>query len=126
MNAPMPRQSIFPGSASAAASQFSTGPISTSHLASLQSALHSLHHTVDVLSHTNQLLGSSVADVPRLATVLTSKRHFDVVTETKVAEAKKQLEDEVRPHLKELIQRGEEGVEREEAAARRARNKVSW
>lgn len=40
-------------------------------------------------------------------------------------QAKKQLEEEVRPHINELIRRAEEMVGAEEAAAKRARNKVS-
>lgn len=121
MNAPPPRQSLFPG----AAPNFSQGPISTSHLSSLSTSLQSLRQSVDVLHHTNGLLQRSVADVPRLTTVLTAKRHYDVVTEGKVMQAKKQLEEEVRPHINELIRRAEEMVGAEEAAAKRARNKVS-
>lgn len=120
MHAPMPRQSIFPGSTSSVLPD----AISTSHLTSLQTCLDSLDHTVTVLSHTNGILSESVSDVPRLNTVLTSKRHFDVVSQSQVVEAKKQLEDEVRPHMKELLRRGEEEVERENASARRAKNKV--
>ncbi|CAO1620296.1 unnamed protein product [Sympodiomycopsis kandeliae] len=122
MNAPMPRQSIFPGSGGP---QFTSGPISTSHLTSLQASIQSLEHSVNVLGHTNAMLSESVADVPRLNTVLMSKRHFDVVSASQVSEAKKQLEDEVRPHLKELLKRGEQEVERESALARRSKNKVS-
>lgn len=121
MNAPMPRQSIFPGSTTATTSAAS----STSHLTHLQNCLESLDHTTNVLAHTNGILSDSVSDVPRLTTVLQSRRHFDVVTESQVLEAKKQLEDEVRPHLKELLKRGEEEVERETANARRLKNKVS-
>ena len=74
--------------------------------------------------HTNSFLDEATSDIPRLHTALTSKRHYDVVTEAQVNEAKKQIEDEIRPHLNELMRRGEEGVEKEEANARRARNKV--
>lgn len=120
MNAPMPRQSIFPG----AAGPLHQAPISTSHLQSLHTCLEQLHQTVQVLSHTNSFLDEATSDIPRLHTALTSKRHYDVVTEAQVNEAKKQIEDEIRPHLNELMRRGEEGVEKEEANARRARNKV--
>lgn len=98
---------------------------SSTHLASLRSSLSSLSQTVEILSHTNSLLLASVSDVARLSTVLTSKRHFDVVTEGTVQEAKRQIEDEIRPLLKELISRGEEGVSREEVNSRRCRNKVN-
>lgn len=121
MNAPMPRQSIFPGSTTS----INNAASSTSHLTQLQNCLESLDHTTNVLAHTNGILSDSVSDVPRLNTVLQSRRHFDVVTESQVLEAKKQLEDEVRPHLKELLKRGEEEVERETANAKRVKNKVS-
>lgn len=124
MNAPMPRQSLFPGAA--AASRLPQEAVSTSHLSYLNSSLQSLQSTVDVLSHTNNLLSDYVQDVPRLITALSSKRHYDVVTESKVNEARKQLQDEVAPHLAELIRLSEQGVVQEEADARRARNKVSY
>ncbi|CAO1619785.1 unnamed protein product [Parajaminaea phylloscopi] len=129
-----PRQSIFPGMASGPGSashdypgygDASSSSASTQHLASLQASLSSLTQTVEVLQHTNSLLSDAVADVPRLSTALTSKRHFDVVSDGTVQEAKKQIEDEIRPLLKELIAKGEEGLAREEANARRNRNKVS-
>lgn len=119
----VPRQSLYPGMASTS-SHYGDDASSSTHLASLQSALSSLSQTVQIFSHTNSLLAASVADVPRLSTALTSKRHFDVVTEGTVLDAKRQMEDEIRPLLKELIARGEDGVAREEANARRARNKV--
>lgn len=106
------------GASSSGASQ------SNAHLSSLQTCLSSLSQTCTILSHTNDLLAQSNTDVSRLNVSLTSKRHFDVVTENTVDVAKKQIEDEIRPLLKELIARGEESVGREEQNARRARNKV--
>lgn len=123
----MPRASLYPGMAAQGYDQPQPHPSgsSTPHL--LSSSLSSLSQSVSILQHTNSLLSHCVSDVPRLCLALTSRRHFDVVTEGTVQEAKRRIEDEMRPLLRELIQRGEEGVGREEMAARRARNKVcAW
>lgn len=126
----MPRASLYPGMAHAtpydqypgSGPSSSSSSSSTAHL--LSSSLSSLSQTVSILQHTNSLLSHCVSDVPRLTLAMTSRRHFDVVTEGTVQEAKRRIEDEMRPLLRELIQRGEEGVGREEMGARRVRNKV--
>lgn len=60
-----------------------------------------------------------------MSTVLSSQRHFDLISEGDVRHAKDQVAAEIAPHLRELISRAEEIISRDERHARMLRNKVS-
>lgn len=70
-------------------------------------------------------LSEATADFPRLARVLSSRRHFDLVSEADVRHARTQLSLEIGPQLRELIPLAEQAVEREEKVMKQLKNKVS-
>ena len=63
-------------------------------------------------------------DLSRLASVLRSKRHFDLISEREIKDAQDHLSVEILPQLKELILRAEEALQKDERKAKTLRGKV--
>lgn len=63
-------------------------------------------------------------DLSRLASVLRSKRHFDLISEREIKDAQDHLSIEILPQLKELILRAEEALQKDERKAKTLRGKV--
>ncbi|WFD36065.1 hypothetical protein MCUN1_002936 [Malassezia cuniculi] len=64
-------------------------------------------------------------DFGRLATVLSSQRHFDLVSEGDVRYVRDQAAAEIAPHLRELIARAEELIAKDERHMRNLRSKAA-
>jgi len=71
------------------------------------------------------LLQTATADMPRLAKVLASRRHFDLVSERDIRSARDHLSAEIAPQLRELIPLAEQALEREEKVVKSLKSKVS-
>ena len=72
----------------------------------------------------NATLAEETKDLSRLAKVLRSKRHFDLITEQEIKDASDHLSAEILPQLKELILRAEEALQKDERKAKMLRGKV--
>ncbi|GAA5997732.1 Spc19p [Rhodotorula paludigena] len=57
------------------------------------------------------ILDQGTMDLPRLATIVQSRRMFDLVTEPDVFAAQRALANEMSPQIEELISRAEDGLE---------------
>ena len=57
--------------------------------------------------------------------MLSSQRHFDLVSESEVRNAREQFAAEIAPHLRELIAKAEDSIARDERQARTLRNKAA-
>lgn len=76
------------------------------------------------LEASNASLAECTDDFGRLANVLGSKRHFDLVSEQEIRSARDHLSAEIAPQLKELILRAEEALQRDERRVKTLKGKV--
>lgn len=76
------------------------------------------------LETSNTTLAEQTSDFARLAAVVRSKRHFDLVSETEIRHAREHLQAEIAPQLKELILRAEAALQQDERKTKALRSKV--
>lgn len=96
---------------------------------SLDSCSQSLHATSTSLNNAIQTLQQGTYDFPRLQSVITTKRCFELVAEADVRKAQRSLADEIEPQIKELIARAESGLNelktKEKTLAQRAEKRAA-
>ncbi|BFZ64598.1 DASH complex subunit spc19 [Saitoella coloradoensis] len=91
---------------------------------SLESCISSLRSSVDLLSISISTLDTGINDFPRIAHLLSSTRHFELLPEPKVTAALQSLETEVGPQVQELLRRAEGSVNRLERREYALRSKM--
>ena len=96
-----------------------------SQLSAISSCIQSVSLSCAHLEETNAFVAHMTAPYERLAHVLQSKRHFDLVSESEIRKAREHLSAEIAPQLQELVEKAKESLEREERAMKALRNKVS-
>jgi len=69
-----------------------------------------LADTCSTLQNTIQTLNARIFDFPRLAQVIQTERCYELVAESDMASAQRQLASEIEPQIKELIERAESGL----------------
>ncbi|KAK0526571.1 hypothetical protein OC834_004758 [Tilletia horrida] len=116
-------------SSSSSSSSSSSAPVFfnqsiNNQLASLQACTLSLEGANQTLAHSVDTLREATADFPRLSIALANKKHFDLVAEQEIVQAKEHLAAEIAPQLHELILRAETAVEKVERRARAAKNRA--
>ncbi|KAL1895959.1 DASH complex subunit spc19 [Ceratocystis pirilliformis] len=79
----------------------------TGCVSSLRSALNYLDSSVDTL-------GNGVSDFPRMATVLKTVRHYELIPQPTLAAAEASLRDEIGPSIHTLLERAERQIDRQE------------
>jgi DASH complex subunit SPC19 len=77
------------------------------------------------LESINDHLTEQTSDFARFSHVLSSKKHFDLVSEKEIQVAKAHLSAEIAPQLKQLIMKAEEALQREERRSKSMKVKVS-
>ncbi|KAK0563125.1 hypothetical protein OC844_002352 [Tilletia horrida] len=117
------------GASSSSSSSSSSAPVFfnqsiNNQLASLQACTLSLEGANQTLAHSVDTLREATADFPRLSIALANKKHFDLVAEQEIVQAKEHLAAEIAPQLHELILRAETAVEKVERRARAAKNRA--
>ncbi|KAK9464460.1 DASH complex subunit Spc19 [Lipomyces arxii] len=84
--------------------------MNSNYVYSLQGCVSSLRSSVDVLGSALTSLDSGVSDLPRMKTVLKTKRVFEVVPESEVECVKSSIAGQVEPQIIELLQRAESAI----------------
>ncbi|CCU77558.1 unnamed protein product [Blumeria hordei] len=87
-------------------SSTTTSPLASS-VASLRESLAHLESSISILAH-------GTADFPRLATVLSSTRHFEVTPSTNLAAAQAALAADLAPAVQQLVARAETALAKRE------------
>ncbi|GAO50330.1 hypothetical protein G7K_4459-t1 [Saitoella complicata NRRL Y-17804] len=100
------------------------GSSANSTSASLESCISSLRSSVDLLSVSISTLDTGIHDFPRIAHLLSSARHFELLPEREVTAALQSLETEVGPQVQELLRRAEGSVNRLERREYALRSKM--
>lgn len=73
----------------------------------------------------NDHLEEQTNDFKRFATVLNSKKHFDLVSEKQIRKAKIRWSAETEPQLKQLIYRAQEALQRDRKNCKTLKTQVS-
>ncbi|KAF2271050.1 DASH complex, subunit Spc19 [Lojkania enalia] len=71
----------------------------------LEGCVASLRNSMQLLDGTISILDSGVNDFPRLAKVLQTTRHFELISEPDLQAAQSALLSEIRPEVENLLQR---------------------
>lgn len=66
------------------------------------------------MKEANDTLEFAIQDHPRLMTVLKSRRHFDLVSQRDIEQAREHVAAEVRPHIDELVRRAASDIARQD------------
>ncbi|KAK0387735.1 hypothetical protein NLU13_3980 [Sarocladium strictum] len=74
----------------------------------------SLRSSLNYLKSSVQTLDSGVSDFPRLANVLKSVRHYELIPQPTLAAAEASLRDEIGPYIALLLSRADAQIERQE------------
>lgn len=82
-------------------------------------------HKCIQLEASNTTLAQETSDLERIANVVRSKRHFDLISEREIKDAQDHLSVEILPQLKELILRAEDALQKDDRRAKMLRGKVS-
>ena len=98
--------------------------INATQLDNISRSIHSVSLSCAHLEDTNAFLSQMSTPYARLSTVLNNKRHFDLVSETEILNAREHLSAEIQPQLTELMDKAKESLEREERDMKTLRNKV--
>ncbi|GAA6027649.1 hypothetical protein JCM8097_007964 [Rhodosporidiobolus ruineniae] len=93
------RQSLYPA------------PAAPSHWSALSSCSAALANSCANVQSAVEILDQGTRDLPRLASIVQSRRMFDLVTEPDVVSAQRALANEMRPQIEELVRRAEGGLE---------------
>ncbi|KAF2659278.1 hypothetical protein K491DRAFT_591375 [Lophiostoma macrostomum CBS 122681] len=72
---------------------------------SLEGCVSSLRSSMQLLDSSINILDSGVNDFPRLAKVLQTTRHFELISEPDLQAAQSSLLSEIRPEVENLLQR---------------------
>ncbi|KAF1995820.1 hypothetical protein P154DRAFT_415869, partial [Amniculicola lignicola CBS 123094] len=72
---------------------------------SLEGCVSSLRSSMQLLDSSITILDSGVNDFPRLAKVLQTTRHFELISEPDLKAAQSTLLSEIRPEVESLLQR---------------------
>ncbi|ROT39234.1 hypothetical protein SODALDRAFT_330800 [Sodiomyces alkalinus F11] len=83
-----------------------------SNQASYADCVSSLTHSLSFLTSAVQTLESATSDLPRLATVLQTTRHYELIPSARLAAAEASLRDEIGPSIALLLDRAEAQVDR--------------
>jgi len=83
---------------------------STSGLLALQGCVSSLNASLSTLGNSLTTLDTGIADFPRMQKLLTVNRHFELINESEVKDAQRDLADEVMPQIAELLKRAEQSL----------------
>lgn len=81
-------------------------------LNSLSSSVSSLRASLSLLESSISVLAGGTADFPRLKTILSSKRHFELVPSSRLVTAQKSLAAEIEPIITTLLSQAEGYVAR--------------
>ncbi|KAE9372712.1 DASH complex, subunit Spc19 [Stipitochalara longipes BDJ] len=79
-------------------------------LASLSASVTSLRSSLSLLDSSISILDSGISDFPRLKTVLSSTRHFELTPSSTLASAQASLASELAPAITTLLQRSEQYI----------------
>ncbi|RDL35920.1 uncharacterized protein BP5553_06532 [Venustampulla echinocandica] len=79
-------------------------------LSTLASSVSSLRSSLTLLDSSISILDSGISDFPRLKTVLSSTRHFELTPQTTLQSAQQSLAAELSPAITTLLQRCESHV----------------
>ncbi|WFD45838.1 DASH complex subunit spc19 [Malassezia furfur] len=109
-----PRQSLYGNPAA-----------SVHQLNSIHACIESVRASCDIVAETNQILAHHTGDFDRLRTAMASQRHFDLVSERDVRQARDHVAAEIAPLLRELIVRAEDALTNDERHARTLRNQAT-
>ena len=80
----------------------------------LTPALASLRTSTSLLNSSLSILGTGTRDLPRLSTVLSQKRHFELAPSSTLASAQSAVLAELKPEVEKLLARVESVVEKKE------------
>ncbi|KAL2754098.1 hypothetical protein ACRALDRAFT_1069984 [Sodiomyces alcalophilus JCM 7366] len=83
-----------------------------SNQATYADCVSSLNHSLSFLTSAVQTLESATSDLPRLATVLKTTRHYELIPSARLAAAEASLRDEIGPSITLLLDRAEAQVDR--------------
>jgi DASH complex subunit SPC19 len=78
----------------------------------LSACVTSLQSSINLLSSSVSILDSGVSDFPRLAKVLQTTRHFELLPESQLHDAQRSLLDVITPELESLLAKAEKEIER--------------
>jgi DASH complex subunit SPC19 len=81
--------------------------LSTMQSTPLTPSITSLRTSLTHLSSSLNILQSGINDFPRLQTVLSSTRHFELIPQHTLSKAQQSLHDELGPAVEELLTRAE-------------------
>lgn len=84
----------------------------SSALNSLSSSVNSLRTSLSLLDSSISILASGTADFPRIKTILSSTRHFELTPSSTLSAAQKSLAAEIQPALMTLLSRAETYIAR--------------
>ncbi|WFC98414.1 hypothetical protein MYAM1_001141 [Malassezia yamatoensis] len=110
----MPRQSLA----------FNAGS-HNQQLNSILACTQRIRSSCDTVAETNRTIEHYAGDSPRLSTVMNNKRHFGLVSESDVRQARRYVAAEIAPLLRELIVRAEDALSKEERYARTLRTQAT-
>ncbi|PMD16844.1 hypothetical protein NA56DRAFT_303579 [Hyaloscypha hepaticicola] len=79
-------------------------------LASLSASVTSLRSSLTLLDSSISILDAGISDFPRLKTVLSSTRHFELTPSTTLSAAQASLASELAPAITTLLQRSEQYI----------------
>ena len=91
----------------------------TASLASLSSSVTALRTSLSLLDSSISILNTGIHDFPRLSTVLTTTRHFELTPSSALDSARESLAEELGPAIETLLSKVETYVaklERREGA----------
>jgi hypothetical protein len=97
--------------------------VSSSHCAGKYAELTTYCPSLQLESINNHLQEQTI-DFKRFSNVLASKKHFDLVSEKEIKEAKAHLSAEITPQLEQLLSKAKEALEREEGKAKALKTTV--
>ncbi|KAM3068350.1 DASH complex subunit spc19 [Clarireedia jacksonii] len=78
----------------------------------LSSSVASLRSSLTTLDNSISILDAGISDFPRLKTVLSSTRHFELTPQSHLLAAQKSLSDELSPAIATLLSRTEAHISR--------------
>ncbi|POS81196.1 hypothetical protein DHEL01_v200407 [Diaporthe helianthi] len=75
--------------------------------------LASLRTSLGLLESSVETLGNGVSDLPRLASVLKTVRHYELIPQPTLAAAESSLRDEIGPFVTQLLDRADRQIDRQ-------------
>ncbi|KAI9652123.1 MAG: hypothetical protein M1829_001853 [Trizodia sp. TS-e1964] len=87
-------------------------PLSMSALSSLTGCVESIKSTLQLLDSGISILDSGVNDFRRLAKVLQTTKHYELISELELKAAQNSLREEIAPEVEHLLRKVETQLER--------------